>query len=377
MPAHHTPHTALHTLARLFFKLGVIGFGGPAAHIAMLEDEVVTRRGWMTRETYLDLVGATNLIPGPNSTEMTMHVGYMQAGWRGLLVAGACFILPAALSVGVLAWLYVQYGTRPEALPFLTGIQAAVLAVILGALWRLGRSAVKSVFLGTLGAGVFAALAFGLGPLPALVGGGVLGAMLLGVRPGRTDRVPLHLWPVVLLQAVAVPGVSLWKLGLFFFKVGAVLYGSGYVLIAFLENGLVHDYGWLTQQQLLDAVAIGQFTPGPVLTTATFIGYVVAGVPGAVVATVGIFAPSFVFVALLNPVIPRMRASRWAGAFLDAVNVSAVALMAFVTFQLGRTVLVDPVSWGIFALAVGAALYLRLNAAYVVLGGAVLGGLFL
>lgn len=377
-PAPRTPHSPLPTLARLFFKLGVIGFGGPAAHIAMLEDEVVARRGWMTRETFLDLVGATNLIPGPNSTEMTMHVGYMRAGWRGLIVAGMCFILPAAVSVGLLAWLYVQYGTRPEALPYLTGIHAAVLAVILGALWRLGRSAVKSVFLGLLGAGVLAALAAGLGPLVALLAGGVLGMILLATR--RTSTLPFHLWPVVpvaLLQGVAVPGVSLWKLGLFFLKVGAVLYGSGYVLIAFLENGLVHDYGWLTQQQLLDAVAFGQFTPGPVLTTATFIGYLVAGVPGAVVATVAIFAPSFLFVALLNPVIPRLRQSRWAGAFLDAVNVSAVALMTFVTFQLGRATLTDPVPWLIFALAAVAVLRFRVNAAYIVLAGALLGGVLL
>ncbi len=367
-------------LARLFFKLGVIGFGGPAAHIAMMEDEVVTRRKWMTRETFLDLVGATNLIPGPNSTEMTMHVGFMRAGWRGLVVAGTCFILPAALSVGLLAWLYVQYGTRPEALPFLTGIQAAVLAVILGALWRLGRSAVKTAFLAALGALVLVALFLGVGPLVALIGGGMVGMFMLATLAQRSESLKQIFWPVLpvaLLQTATVPGVSLWKLGLFFLKVGAVLYGSGYVLVAFLENGLVHDYGWLTQQQLLDAIAIGQFTPGPVLTTATFIGYILAGVPGAVVATLGIFAPSFLFVAVLNPIIPKLRQSRWTGAFLDAVNVSAVALMLFVTIQLGRATLVDPITGGIFALAAVAALYFRLNAAYIVLGGALLGGLLL
>ncbi|MDX1419397.1 MAG: chromate efflux transporter [Rubricoccaceae bacterium] len=382
------PPGRLAELARLFLKLGVVAFGGPAAHIAMMEDEVVERRGWMTRQHFLDLIGATNLIPGPNSTEMVMHVGYERAGGRGLAVAGACFIGPAVLLTGLAAWFYVRFGSLPAVEPFLYGIKPAVLAVILGALWKLGRKAVTGWRLGVLAVGVAAAVLAGVNEVWALLAGGLLGMLWLRLTGPPSDAAE-RLLPILLFQARpdtgavalaagvagAAAGVSLWKLGLFFLKVGAVLYGSGYVLIAFLEGGLVQDYGWLTQAQLLDAVALGQFTPGPVLSTATFIGYVLAGVPGAAVATLGIFLPSFVFVRLLNPLIPRLRASAWLSAFLDAVNAAAVALMAAVTVELGADVLV---SWPAWVIALGAAvlaLRYKVNAAWLVLGGAVLGWL--
>ncbi|MEM6784348.1 MAG: chromate efflux transporter [Bacteroidota bacterium] len=395
-PQEATLGTRLSELARVFFKLGVIGFGGPAAHIAMMEDEVVERRRWLSRQHFLDLIGATNLIPGPNSTEMTMHVGYARAGWLGLAVAGTSFIVPAAVSTGLLAWAYVEYGTLPAVEPFLVGIKPAVLAVILGALWRLGKKAIKGWMLAVLAAVVSVLLVAGLSEIAALVLGGVAGMLGLvalrrkaatrekaqaddpgdagpGVRRGWLALLPI---PAGLVQATAAStAVPLWQLGLFFLKVGAVLYGSGYVLIAFLEGDLVNTYGWLTQQQLLDAVAIGQFTPGPVLTTATFIGYVLGGVPGAIVATVGIFLPAFVFAGLLHPIVPKLRKSVWTAAFLDAINAAAVALMAVVTVQLGLDVLTGWLPVAIFIVAAVLALRYKVNAAWLVLGGALVGWL--
>lgn len=379
-PASAPSRGSLGEVARLFLKLGFIAFGGPAAHIAMMEDEVVERRRWISRQHFLDLIGATNLIPGPNSTEMTMHVGYERAGWRGLFVAGACFIGPAVLLTGLAAWAYVRYGSLPEVEPILYGIKPAVLAIILGALWRLGQKAVRGWKLGVLAAAVAAAVLLGVGEVWALLAGGVLGALAL--RASRRDSTTAARYvPILFLQtagaataaAGATAGVSLWKLFLFFLKVGSVLYGSGYVLVAFLEGGLVDDLGWLTQGQLLDAIAIGQFTPGPVLSTSTFIGYVVQGVPGAAVATLGIFLPSFLFVLVLNPLVPRLRESAWLSAFLDAVNASAVALMAAVTVQLGADVLVSWPAVLIAVLAAVAVLRFRANAVWVVLGGAALG----
>lgn len=374
-------------LARLFLKLGIIAFGGPAAHIAMLEDEVVTRRSWMSRQHFLDLIGATNLIPGPNSTEMTMHVGYERAGWAGLFTAGACFILPAVLITGGLAWLYVVYGALPAVEPFLYGIKPAVIAVILGAVWRLGRPAVKDWRFAVLGSAVAAVLLLDLlTEVPALLLGGVVGMLWLRAgRAGDSGTAGRYV-PILFLQqdglaqglgqvsaGAAAVAVSLPKVFLFFLKVGAVLYGSGYVLVAFLEGGLVAEMGWLTQAQLLDAIAIGQFTPGPVLSTSTFIGYLLDGVPGAVAATVGIFLPSFFFVLLLNPLIPRLRGSAWMSAFLDAVNVSALALMVAVTIELGMSVLVSGPAWIIAAVAGFLVLGFRTNAVWLVLGGAVVG----
>ena len=357
------------SLVRLFLKLGFIGFGGPAAVIAMMEDEIVTRRQWMTREHYMDLVGATNLIPGPNSTEVAMHVGYERAGWKGLVMAGSCFIVPAALMTGILGWLYASYGTLPAVEPFLIGIKPAVIAIIMSALWKLGKTAVKSVSMVPIGVVVLGALALGVSPILALVGGAILGTVWLRLRSGTllSAAAPLLLW-----QASAAE-IPLWKLGLFFLKVGSVLYGSGYVLVAFLEGDLVQTYGWLTQQQLLDAVAIGQVTPGPVLSTATFIGVLLKGAPGGAIATLAIFLPSFIFVSILNPLIPKLRQSAVMGSFLDAVNVSAVALMLYVTIRLGIGVLTGWLPWLVFGLAAVAVFRYRVSAAWLVTVGAALG----
>ena len=359
-------------LVRLFLKLGFVGFGGPAAAIAMMEDEVVVRLKWLSREHFLDLVGATNLIPGPNSTEMALHIGYERQGYPGLLVAGWCFILPAALITGALGWLYGAYGQVPALEPFLAGIKPAVIVIILGALWRLGKTAIKSVSLVPIGLAVATALLLGVNEVLALLGGGLIG--LAGLYAWRR-RMALLALPALLfgLFQSAQVEYSLIKLGLFFLKVGSVLYGSGYVLIAFLDGELVQAYGWLTEQQLLDAIAIGQFTPGPVLTTATFIGVMLGGWQGGLVATVAIFLPSFVFVSILNPLIPRLRKSKITAAFLDAINVSAVALMLVVTIRLGIAVLTGWSPWIVFGLAGLVVWRFRLHAGWLVAGGAAVG----
>ncbi|RKU06027.1 chromate transporter [Candidatus Poribacteria bacterium] len=375
-------------LLGLFLKLGVTAFGGPAAHIAMMEDEVVTRRGWMTRERFLDFIGATNLIPGPNSTEMAIHIGFVRAGIVGLVVAGISFILPAALITLGCAWAYDRFQTVPQAEALLYGIKPAVIAVILSAVWRLGKTAAKGPFLIGIGFLVMLSVLFGVNEILALLSGGIVGILWqLGSRLGKGKTLLGFAWlpssNLALSVTTASPSsVTLSSLGLFFLKIGCVLFGSGYVLIAFLQGGLVEQYQWLTQQQLLDAVAIGQFTPGPVLTTATFIGYVLAGPLGALVATLGIFGPSFLFVLATNPLIPRLRQSAVAGAFLDAVNASAIGLMAAVTVELARHTLLDweakQIDWGagLIALVSAAVLFrYKVNAAWLVLGGAVIGWL--
>lgn len=370
-------------LVLLFTRLGFTAFGGPAAHVGMMQDEVVERRGWMTRQHFLDLVGATNLIPGPNSTEMVLHIGYERAGWRGMLVAGASFILPAALTTGLLGWLYVAYGAMPEVEPYLVGIQAAVLAIILTAVWRLALKAVKGWRLLVLGVAALAAVTFGVDPVLVLLVGGVLGAIWLRLsdlpKGTAAGLALLPLLPLASTSAATATGaaggsVSLVKLGLLFLKIGAILYGSGYVLIAFLQKSVVEQYGWITSEQLLDVVALGQLTPGPVLATATVIGYMTAGVAGAVVATVAIFLPSFVFVSLLNPIIPKLRRSAWASAFLDAVNVTAVGLMAAVLLQLGEGTFIGWLPRLIFAASLIALLRFRVGTPWIVLGAALAGG---
>ena len=370
-------------LAALFLKLGTIGFGGPAVHIGMMEAEVVGRRRWLSREYFLDLVGATNLIPGPNSTEMAIHLGFIRAGWAGLVVAGLCFILPAALITAGLAWAYVKFGSLPQVAPFFYGIKPAVLAVILAATVRLGRTAVKGWRLGVVGVGVGVASLGGVNEVLALFVGGALGMLWLRLPALKGQQ---RAWVLAAFAGSAALGaapaagaagtavtVSLWKLGAFFLKVGAVLYGSGYVLVAFLEGGLVHDYAWLTRQQLLDAIAIGQFTPGPVLSTATFVGYLVAGAPGAWVATAAIFLPSFCFVVALNPLVPRLRRSPWTAAFLDAVNVSSIALMAAVTLKLAQSTLTAWPAWLIAAGAAALGVGWKVDPSRLILGGAVAG----
>ena len=366
-------------LAKLFFTLGVVGFGGPAAHIAMMEEEVVRKRRWMTPQTFLDLVGATNLIPGPNSTEMTMHVGFSRAGWLGLLVAGWSFILPAAGLTLVLAWLYVQSAAVPDVAPFLLAIPAAVLAVIAGALWRLGRKAVTSWPLALIASAVSLALLLGVREIPALFIGGGVGGLALAIQRGGWTGKPLagHTAVPVLAavsQAAIAAAPSLGVLGLFFLKVGAVLYGSGYVLVAYLEADVVGRFGWLTQTQLLDAIAIGQLTPGPVLTTSTAVGFLVQGVPGAVVATLGIFLPAFVFTGLLHPLVPRLRQHVLTASVLDAVNAASVALMAVVTVRLAVGTLDTPAAWLIAGLAAALVLTKRVGVVTLVVGAAVLGG---
>ena len=375
-------------VAKLFLKLGIIGFGGPVAHIAMIEDEVVKRRQWLTQEHFLDLLGVTNLIPGPNSTEMAIHIGYIYAGWLGLIVAGVCFIFPAVLITGLFAYLYVNYGTLPQVLPLLYGIKPVVLAIIVNAIWGLGKKAIKTRQLLIIAIAVGLITGFAkVNEVVALLLGGILGMIWL-CSGNQINLMIIGLTTSTFLQTTATVNtainnhvsVPLWQLGLFFLKVGSVLFGGGYLLIAFLQGGLVEEFGWLTQQQLLDAIAIGQFTPGPVLSTATFIGYIIAGFPGAIVATLGIFLPSFLLVAALNPFMNPIRNSSWTRPFLDAVNVSAVALMVLTTIQLGiatlivpKTPYVDFLGLGISIISAILAIRYRINAAYLILGGGIIG----
>ncbi len=375
---------ALRELAALFLRLGTLAMGGPAAHIAMMEDEVVRRRRWMTHERFLDMLGVCNLIPGPNSTEMAIHIGQLRAGFAGLVVAGACFILPAAAIVMAIAWMYVRYGTMPQAVGLLYGIKPVIIAVVLQALWGLGRTAIKSRLLAAIAIVSFVAALFDVNDMIVLIGGGVVMMAIRAVEDRDAARATLAALPTVVPRAsavkpaaiaaavVAVP-FSLTTLFLFFLKVGAVLFGSGYVLLAFLRTDLVDRLHWLTQAQLLDAVAVGQVTPGPVFTTATFIGYILGGFRGAVVATLGIFLPSFFFVSISGPLIPHLRRSPLAGAFLDGVNVGAWALMAAVTLFLARAAVVDVVTT---ILAIASAFVLiryRINSAWLVIGGGLIG----
>ena len=371
-------------LAGFFLKLGCIAFGGPAAHIALMEQEVVRLRGWLTRERFLDLLGAANLIPGPSSTEMAIYIGLVQAGWRGLIVAGTCFILPAMVIVLALAVAYVQYGALPQVVWLLYGVKPVIIAIIIQALWSLGTKAVKSPLTGAVGTAVVGLSLLGVNVVLLLFAGGLLVMALSNLREARAGRAgAAALAPPILLAASpvltaatatgAIAPVSLWSLTMFFLKVGSILFGSGYVLLAFLRADLVQHWGWLTDRQLIDAIAVGQFTPGPVFTTATFIGYVVAGYPGAVLATIGIFLPSFLLVAASYPIIPRLRRSKWTAGFLDGVNVASLGLMAAVTWQLGRAALVDGVTVALGLLSTITLFRVRVNSAWLVLGGGLVG----
>jgi chromate transporter len=369
--------TSLRELAALFLRLGATAFGGPAAHVAMMEDEVVRRRRWMTREEFLDLLGATNLIPGPNSTEMAIHVGHRRAGFPGLVVAGASFIVPATLIVTAIAWGYVAYGRLPAAEGLLRGVKPVVVAVVVQALLGFARTAARTVPLAAVGAAAALAAALGAHELGVLAAAGTLVA---GARVARRPRAGLAVAaPLVLPAAAALSAApfSVSHLFLVFLKIGSVLYGSGYVLLAFLRSDLVERLGWLSEAQLLDAGAVGQVTPGPVFTTATFIGYLLGGGAGAAASTLGIFLPAFVFVALSGPLVPRLRRSPVAGAFLDGVNVASLALMAVVSAQLARSAVTDlPTA----ALALASAVLLfrfRVNSSWLVLGGALVGLVFL
>lgn len=364
----------LSEVACLFFKLGCISFGGPAAHIAMMEEEVVNKRKWMDRQHFLDLIGATNLIPGPNSTEMTMHCGHERAGILGLFVAGICFIIPAVIITGVFAWLYVRFGQLPQVEPFVMGIKPAILAIIASAILKLGKKALKGWELGLLGCLVIIASILGFNEILALLIAGVAGTLYFYFKNNLTGKLS-SFYPLLMLQLPSLAISSITAMGVFwtFLKVGAVLYGSGYVLFAYLDAELVTQ-GWLTRQELMDAVAVGQFTPGPVLSTATFIGYQLYGLWGAVAATLGIFLPSFLFVLVLNPLVPKMRQSQILGYFLDSVNIAAVAVMIAVLFEMSRDTLGD---WRTLLIAIiGVAITFGLknvNAMWTVIGGALLG----
>jgi chromate transporter len=366
--------TTLWELARLFLTLGTTAFGGPAAHIAMLQQEVVERRGWITQAEFLDHLGASNLIPGPTSTELVIHVGRKRGGWPGLLIAGTCFILPAAVMVCVLAWAYVRYGSLPAVSGLLYGVKPVVIAIILQALWKLGRTAIKSAWLAIVALVTLFLALVGISPLVVLLVGGFLGIVVSLGPVRRVPRVRALLLGANLGVGVAAAAPGLLPIFLIFVKIGAMVFGSGYVLLVFLHSELIERHAWLTQQQLLDAVAIGQVTPGPVFTTATFLGYLLHGAPGAIVATIGIFLPAFVLVAISAPLIPKIRASRIAGAALDGINVASLALMALVTWRLARSALVD---WITIALAVLSAVILfrfpRLNSAWLIAAAGLIG----
>lgn len=364
----------LKEVAALFLRLGATAFGGPAAHVAIMHDEVVKRRKWFTDQEFLDLVSATNLIPGPNSTELAIHIGYMRAGWLGLIAGGVCFITPAALIVLVLAMAYVQYGSLPQVEWLLYGIKPVVIAIIIQALWSLGRKAIRGWLTALAGAAVIALYFAGVNEIALLFGAGLAVTIAINIKRLRANMagalLPLGGFP---LLAQAIEPFSLSLLFFTFLKIGAVMYGSGYVLLAFLRTDLVVRFGWLTDQQLLDAIAIGQVTPGPLFTTATFIGYVLGGTPGALLATLGIFLPSFVFVLISNPFIPRLRKSPWFGALLDGVNAASLGLMAAVTWQIGVGSLVDPLTILTAIAALILLLRYKLNSTWLIAGGALIG----
>jgi chromate transporter len=367
---------SLRGLAMFFLRLGATAFGGPAAHIAIMEDELVRRRKWLSREKFLDLLGASNLIPGPSSSELAIHIGYLGAGWRGLLLAGACFILPAVLMVTAFAWLYVRFGKLPATTAIMYGIKPMVIAVILQALWGLGRNSVKNAFLACVAVGALILALTGFHPLLILLLAG-LATSLPHLSHARTSlaAIPGAAWKSLSgsVTLATAASFSLGSLFLVFLKIGAVVFGSGYVLLAFLRTDLVAHRGWLTDAQLVDAVAVGQVTPGPVFTTATFIGFILGGIRGAMVATIGIFLPAFVLVAASGPLVPRIRRSKFAGAFLDGVNVASLALMAAVSWQLARASLIDVFTIFLALVSLIALLRFRINSAWLVLAGSLIG----
>ncbi len=407
-----TTAAPLRELAALFLRLGVTAFGGPAAHIAMMRDEVVDRRRWLSDKEFLDLVAATNLIPGPNSTELAIHLGYRRGGLAGLALAGVCFILPAALIVGGIAWAYARYGATPQVGWLMYGVGPVVIAIVAQALLKLGRAALSRWAYAPVGAAALAAALAGVNELAVLAAGAVIG-LALAMRPsGPAGSAAVLAWLAALVAAptqllrgtapaaaqaatggtassggaivgaalagtaaaagAAVP-FTLTGLGLFFLKVGAVLFGSGYVLLAFLRADLVERWGWLTDQQLIDAITVGQVTPGPVFTTATFIGYLLGGWAGATLATVAIFVPGFFFVAVTQPLIPRLRASQALGGCLDGVVAASLGLMAAVTWQLAQAAVVDVPTALIASTAAVALFRWRPNSTWLILGGAAAG----
>ncbi len=368
----------LKELALLFLRLGITAFGGPPAHIAMMHDEVVTRRKWLGEQGFLDLMGATNLIPGPNSTQMAIHMGYSRAGLWGMLVSGASFIVPSTIFVIILTWLYVEYGTTAYAESLFYGIKPVVIAIVLQALYVLGRRAVKGVLTTLVGVGVVAGYFLGINEILLIFLGGIIVMILYNYKSFTGTGMYSTIAPFIGISvaAISVGEVALMTLFLTFLKIGAVIYGSGYVLLAFLEADFVNSLGWITTQQLIDVVAIGQVTPGPLLTTAAAVGYIVSGLKGAIIATVAIFLPSFFFVPFVNRAVPWIRRSPLTGAALDGVNAAALGLMAAVTIQLARVSLIDPITIVIAVASVGALFFLRLNSTWLIAAGGLIGILY-
>jgi len=364
----------LKEIAKLFLKLGIIGFGGPAVHIAMMQHEVVIKKKWLTEQHFLDLIGATNLIPGPNSTEMAIHIGHEKAGWKGLIVAGTCFILPAVIITGFLAWIYKEFGQIPEVKPFLYGIKPAIIAVILSAIFPLAKKSLKTVQLGVIGIVVLVLSLLNYNEIILMFGAGII-ALFVYYFKQNTNKEINSFVPLTLFQVSNTNIISATNLNLFliFLKIGAILYGSGYVLFAFLDAELVAK-GFLSRTQLIDAIAVGQFTPGPVFSSVTFIGYQINGLSGAVISTIAIFLPSFVFVALLNPLVKKMRNSKLFSVFLDAVNVASIAIIISVCLEMGKETIID---WRAVLIALLSIVvtfnYKKLNSAFIVLGGSLAG----
>jgi chromate transporter len=366
--------TEIKDIAQLFLKLGFIGFGGPAAHIAMMQEEVVSKRKWLSEQHFLDLVGATNLIPGPNSTEMAIHIGHEKGGWKGLIVAGLCFILPAVLITGIFAWLYKQYGQLPNIQPFIYGVKPAIIAIILSAIFPLAKKSVKSKELFLIGFLVLIGSLFDIGELQLMLGSGILALVFAAIR-SKTHIKLSNLLPVTIFQISTASIITISNTNLFwiFLKIGSVLYGSGYVLFAFLDTELVLT-GLLSRRQLIDAIAVGQVTPGPVFSAVTFVGYQINGFTGAIISTIAIFIPSFIFVALLNPLVKKMRSSQSFSIFLDAVNVASVAVIVAVCYDMSKEVITDWRTLLIAILSIGITFgYKKMNSAFVVLSGSIIG----
>ena len=362
-------------VSAVFLRMGLTAFGGPAAHIGMFRHEVVERRKWVSDDQFLDLLGATNLIPGPNSTEMAIHLGYLRAGWAGLLAGGIAFTLPAMLIVMVFSWLYVRYGSTPQADALLYGIKPVMVAIIAQAMWELGRKGIKGPLTLLVAAGAFGLYFLTINELLLLLTGGLVVMLVQNrsrLRSMLRKNTALFITPLFAAATAPVP-FSLGLMFLTFLKIGAVLYGSGYVLIAFLRADFVDRLGWITEQQLLDAITIGQITPGPLFTSATFIGYLLGGVPAALLATLAIFLPSYVFVAFSNPLIPRLRGSPWFGPLLDGVIAASLGLIAGVTVQLGRASLVDLTTILIFGVTLFILFRFKINSTWLVIAGAVIG----
>lgn len=366
------PDKELKELATLFFRLGLTAFGGPAAHIAMMHEEVVNKRKWFTEQHFLDLIGATNLIPGPNSTEMAIHIGRERAGWKGLIIAGLCFIFPAVFITGIFAWLYKEYGHLPEVRPFIYGIKPAIIAIILAAVYPMAKRSLKTFELALIGLAVLICSLFQFNEIYLMFGAG-FAALILAFFRNKKLKTVNNFSPFIFLQVSTPDPVSNLNLFWIFLKIGAILYGSGYVLFAFLDTELVST-GIISRNQLIDAIAVGQFTPGPVFSSVTFIGYQINGYAGALVSTAAIFLPSFVFVALLNPFVKKMRNSQVFSTFLDAVNVASVAIIISVCYFMGRESISD---WRTILIAVMSIIlsfaYRKINSAFIVLGGSLSG----